>query len=156
MKSIILSVLLFTCSSFFYGTPSVNFIDKSHVKNHAENWIDIWCNSKSPLSNLRFKECIDSILWSEKTLHNDDFYCISYMYDQLLIFVETDTNTRQLFITGLLESPENDYYTGQIDDINDDLLLLCNLTNFKLNYSKLKIWSHGYYLKKYQDSENDC
>ena len=153
VSTALLFFLLHHCTSFFFGSTHLNVIDKSHIKNHADSWLTIWRQSRHPLANLRQKECIDSVLWCEKIVMDNDFHCITYQDNKYLLFLETDDDAGRVRVHGLLENPDNDYYTTQAGDIHAALVNVCNQTNYVLNYSNLKIWSHGFYFDSYQNKE---
>ena len=59
-----------------------------------------------------------------------------------------------LRVVGILESPENVYRVEQTRQLHDELSRLSNQSNYTLDYSLLRNWSHGYYFYEYQSEKN--
>ena len=145
--------LLLLCpigSSLIFGTKKLFVMDKTHLKTYVDTWIDIWKTSPTPLSDLRMNECWKSVIWCAEHRHKPQSYCLCYKRQNYFIFVMENDIQHKLKVIGLLESPENVYSSKQIEHIHEQLELLANVSNYTVDYSLLKNWSHGYYLREYQ------
>ena len=58
MKWLYIFFFITPCLSFLSGTRKLNILDKSHVKNYVDSWIDIWKTVPTPISDLRINEAI--------------------------------------------------------------------------------------------------
>lgn len=132
-----------------FGSNKINFLDKSHVKNYADNWIHIWREKPYPLSDLRINEAWKSIVWCSQNKYKDNFHCLNFNMNEYFVLVYEDVEEKSLKIVGLLESPDNKYYSNQIKDLHNELLYLSNTNNYKLDFSLMKNWSHGFYFYEY-------
>lgn len=151
MRFIFILIFLNTGLSFLFGTKKLNILDKNHVKNYVDSWVNIWKSNPNQLLNTRINEAISSVSWCSKYKYNDNCYCFSYEDNNYLIFLIENYDSNILNIAGILESPENTYTLDQVDKMHNSLVELANNYNYTLNYKLLKKWSHGYYFYKYQN-----
>ena len=136
---------------FIFSNKNFHVLDKSHVKTYANNWIEIWKSHSNPLSGLRVNEAWKSIIWCSKNTNKYNSHCLVYKHKNYMIFVEERFITNTLHVVGILESPENIYSYSQIDKIHENLLDISNQTNYTLDYSSMRNWSHGYYFYEHQN-----
>ena len=137
---------------FIFSNKHFHVLDKEHVKTYANSWIDIWKSHTNPLSELRINEAWKSIIWCSKNNHNHNSHCLMYKHNNYMIFVEEKFKTNTLHVLGILESPENSYASSQIHTIHDNLLDISNQTNYRLDYSLMRDWSHGFYFYEHQNT----
>ena len=53
MKILNIFFLFNLCSSLIFGNQRLNILDKNHVKNYVDSWVNIWREKPYPLSDLR-------------------------------------------------------------------------------------------------------
>ena len=82
--------------------------------------------------------------------YKDNFYCLIFNQNNYFILLSEDEKKKCLQVIGLLESPDNNYYPNQIEELHNELLSLSNTYNYTLDYSLMKNWSHGFYFYNYQ------
>ena len=152
MKLLLFLSLIFNFTAcLFFNSHKIVTLDKSHLKNYANNWIDIWKNEPSPLSELRINECWKSIIWCTENKYKQYAYCLSYKRQNYFVFVCENESKKELKIIGILENPHNIYTSNQIDELYNQLLILALQNNYSLNIEPLRNWSHGYYLYEYNN-----
>ena len=152
MKLSMLTTLFNLGTSLMFGHRKINSLDKSHMKTYGDNWINIWKESPTPLSDTRINECWKSIIWCSQNKHKQSCYLLSYKQNNFFILASEHLLTDQLRIEGFLESPDNIYRPQQIDDVHQQLSHLAYSNNFTLDYSLLRNWSHGFYFYEYQNT----
>ena len=137
---------------FIFSNKHFHVLDKEHVKTYANSWIDIWKSHSNPLSGLRINEAWKAIIWCSKNHNNDNSHCLMYKHNNYMIFVDEKFITNTLHVVGILESPDNIYASSQIDTIHDNLWDISNQTNYTLDYSLMRNWSHGFYFYEHQNT----
>tara|TARA_Y100000992_G_scaffold295708_1_gene256965 strand:- start:285 stop:776 length:492 start_codon:yes stop_codon:yes gene_type:complete len=150
MKWLYIFFLLTPCLSFLSGTRKLNILDKSHVKNYVDSWIDIWKTVPTPISDLRINEAWKSVIWCSQYKFRDDYYCLTYKHNNYFVLLIENSYNKTLNVEGILESPDNIYSYEQTEQLNLALQFLANRSNLTLNYKPLKNWSHGFYFYEYQ------
>ena len=151
MKWILFFLFFPTNFSFLFGTRKLTILDKSHVKNYVDSWIHIWKTNPNQLTDLRINEAWKSVIWCSQYKFRDDYYCFSYKHNNFFIFLIENSYNKTLKIAGILESPDNIYSSQQTKLIHNELILLANNSNFTINYSLLRNWSHGFYFYEYHN-----
>ena len=141
-----------TC--LLFGTRKLNVLDKTHVKTYADSWIDIWKAQPTPLSDTRINEAWKSVIWCAQHRHQDYYHCLTYKHNNFFILVIENAFNETLKVAGILESPENVYSADQTHQLHRELTRLANQTNYTLDYSLLRNWSHGFYFYEYQIEKN--
>ena len=106
MKLSILTTLLNLGTSLIFGHRKINSLDKSHMKTFGDNWINIWKESPTPLSETRINECWKSIIWCSQNKHKQSCYLLSYKQNNFFILASEHLLSDQLRIEGFLESPD--------------------------------------------------
>lgn len=150
MKWKFIILFLPTSLSLLFGTRKLNILDKSHVKNYVDSWVNIWKTNPNQLSDTRINEAWKSVIWCSQNKFHDNYYCFTYKHNNYFIFLIENSYNKTLNIAGLLESPENIYSLEQTQKIHSELSNLANKSNYTLSYNLLKKWSHGYYFYEYQ------
>ena len=138
------------CSGLIFGNQRLNILDKNHVKNYVDSWVNIWRNKPYPLSDLRINEAWKSVILCYKNKYKDNFYCLTFDQNNYFVLTSEYEKKKNLKVVGLLESPDNNYYPNQIEELHNELLSLSNTYNYTLDYSLMKNWSHGFYFYNYQ------
>ena len=133
-----------------FNNRKLNILDKNHVKNYADNWINIWKEKPYALSDLRINEAWKSIIMCSQNKYKQNFYCLTFNNDDYFILLFEDENDKSLKISGLLESPNNIYYPNQMEDLHQELQILSKESNCTLDYSLMRNWSHGFYFYEYR------
>ena len=150
MKILNIFFLFNLCSSLIFGNQRLNILDKNHVKNYVDSWVNIWREKPYPLSDLRINEAWKSVILCSQNKYKDNFYCLIFNQNNYFILLSEDEKKKCLQVIGLLESPDNNYYSNQIEELHNELLSLSNTYNYTLDYSLMKNWSHGFYFYNYQ------
>jgi len=154
MKWISLFWVIPYTSALLFGTRKLNLLDKTHVKTYVDSWIHIWKTNPTPLSDIRMNEAWKSIIWCATHRHHDYCHCLTYKHNNFFILVMENMLNETLRVVGILESPENVYRVEQTRQLHDELSRLSNQSNYTLDYSLLRNWSHGYYFYEYQSEKN--
>lgn len=136
--------------SLLFGSPSLNILDKSHVKSYTDSWVNIWRNNPTPLSTIRINEAWKTVIWCTENKNRDNCYSFTYREKCFLLLITENVTNRTLHVMGILENPENDYTQKQSKQIHDDLSELSHNSNCTLDYSPLRNWSHGFYFYEFQ------
>lgn len=147
---ILLSFVFNLYSGLIFGNHKIVELDKSHLKNYANNWIDIWKGNPHPLTDIRINECWKSIIWCTTNRYNKNAHCLFYKKQNFFIFVCENERQNELTIEGILENPENIYTNKQMNELYTQLQNLSNMSNYTLNIKPLRNWSHGFYFYEYQ------
>lgn len=147
---IFLSLFFYFSNALSFGNRRLTELDKSHLKNYANNWIDVWKTNPTPLTDVRINECWKSIIWCTTNRYKHNAHCLFYKRQNFFIFVCENERQNELSIEGILENPENIYTSKQMDDVYTQLELLSNASNYTLNIKPLRNWSHGFYFYEYQ------
>ena len=150
MKLSFILLLITPSLSLLFGTRKLNILDKSHVKNYVDSWINIWKSAPTPLSDIRINEGWKSVIWCSQHKFRDDYYCLTYKHNNYFILAIDNYNNKTLNIEGFLESPDNIYTLEQTEQIHLALRQLAEQSNLTVNYRPLRKWSHGFYFYEYQ------
>lgn len=141
-------------TSLLFGTRKLNPLDKTHVKTYADSWIEIWKTHPTPLSDTRINEAWKSVIWCAQHRHHDYCHCLAYKHNNFFILVMENAFNETLRVAGIVESPENVYSVEQTHQLHRELTRLANQTNYTIDYSLLRNWSHGFYFYEYQIEKN--
>ena len=153
MKYLYFFVLINYCYSLVFRSKKINLVDKAGVKPYIDKWIENWKHTPTPLSDVRINEAWKLIIWSSTNKFRSNYYTLTYNHDNYYLLIREDITNKILFLEGILENPENNYYPNQIDKINYYLLKIAKNNNFTLDYSLMKNWSHGYHLYNFTTNE---